>query len=200
MRRFVLICLSASLVSCAQPMPPPPGQAEAIQVLKNQVAALIKRLDEDDVKLSGQSSLISQLVAWRYSHDYSSVQLDPAQRGYGRVDADVGTFAVSLQDVRPFADSVRVRLTVGNLSAATFSGAKLTLKYGRRMPNGSEPDYGAALNAWSASLQTKLESITERLLPGHWNPVQVTLPGIQPKDLGYLEVSISTDQIFMYTQ
>ena len=138
------------------------------------------------------------MQGWRYSHDYSSVQLDPAQRGYGRVDANVGTFAVSLTDVRPFADSVRVRLNVGNLSAATFNGAKLVLKYGRRMPTGSEPDFANALTDWQLGLQTKEESINERLLPGHWNPVQVTLPGIQPKDFGYLEVSVTTNQILMY--
>lgn len=196
MRCILLICASALLCSCAQPAPP--DQSAAIQDLKNQIAALNQRLNSADAAIKGHSSGILELQGWRYSHDYSSVQLDPAQRGYGRVDAGVGMFAVALTDVRPFADSVRVRLNVGNLSAATFSGAKLTLKYGRRMPNGSEPDYAAAWSAWSAGIQTKEESITEHLLPAHWNPVQVTLPGIQPKDLGYLEVSISTDQILMY--
>lgn len=159
MRRIVLFCASAFLFSCAQPSPP--DQSGALQALKNQVAALTKRLDSNDVTLKGHGSRIGELQIWQSSHDYTSIQLDPAQRGYGRVDANVGSFAVSLADVRPFADSVKVRLTVGNLSSATFNGAKLTLKYGRRMPNGSEADYGAALAAWSASFQTKEESITE---------------------------------------
>jgi hypothetical protein len=200
MRRIVSLGVLASLCSCAQPSAPAPDQSAAIQDLRNQIAELTKRIDSHDTALKGHSSSLGELLAWRYSHDYSSVQLDPAQRGYGRVDADLGAFAVSLADVRPFADSVRVRLTVGNLSAATYSGAKLTLKYGRRMPSGSEPDYATAWNNWNASLQTKEEAITERLLPGHWNPVQITLSGIQPKDFGYLEVSVSTDQILMYKQ
>jgi hypothetical protein len=70
------------------------------------------------------------LHAERY--DYMRCADVSAQTVYMCLDANVGTFAVSLADVRPFADGVKIRLNLGNLSSVTFAGATLALKYARR--------------------------------------------------------------------
>jgi len=184
-----------------------PDQTAAIASLQSRVSSLEKQLkavSDVETQLSAQASdnqqKITLLDLQRSASEsqYKAAVLDPASRGYGRIDGGLGSFAVSLEDVRQFADSVKVRLALGNLAAATYSGAKLTVKYGSRAPSVSDPAYFTKQPAWESSLQTKEETVTDRLVPGHWNPVQIVLPGIDTKNLGYLEVSISTDQILMY--
>ncbi len=48
------------------------------------------------------------------------------------------------------------------------------------------------------SLKQKEHSLSANLLPGRWNPIQVTIPNIDPKSFGYLSVSIDTDEILLY--
>jgi hypothetical protein len=134
-----------------------------------------------------------QLAAKRLTAEF-----DPAEASYQRIDANVGTFAVSLDDVRPFADGVRVTLKLGNLSSATFNGAKLSLSYNKRMPAQGAENYANEISTWFGSLKTQEQTISSALQPGRWNPVHVVLPAIEPKDFGYLSVSIETDQLSLY--
>lgn len=190
-RTLTLGFTAAALVGgCAQSQAPN-DQSAVIKALAARVDELSEQLDKQRQDIDSHAGAITVLQS--QVANYSEVVLDPAQRGFGRVDANVGTFAVSLSDVQPFADGVRVRLELGNLSSATFGGTTtLNLKYGRRKPERWQ-DWAA----WNASLREKKEAVTERLLPDHWNPVHVVLPGIEAKDFGYLEVGISTETVYM---
>jgi outer membrane murein-binding lipoprotein Lpp len=198
MRRIILLFSASVLLhGCAQPTSSA-DQSTAIKSLEGKVLHLSR-----DVETLSQQNLDAQrrigaLEAQQVSEDSHTAVLDPAQPVYMRVDANVGTFAVVMNDVHPFADGVKVRLNLGNLSSATFAGATLELKYGRRLSRFDEPDYATKFQVWSKTLHEKQESVTARLLPGHWNPVQVVLPGIDAKDFGYLQVSMSTNMIAMY--
>jgi hypothetical protein len=198
LRTLTLGFTAAALASgCAQPQAPN-DQAAIIKALGTRVQEISDQLQEVTQQLNKQrqdidSNTSTTAVLRTEVESYGQATLDPAQRGFARVDANVGTFAVSLNDVQPFADGVRVHLDLGNLSSATFgSTTTLNLKYGKRMPQESQ-----GWPVWKASLREKKETVTEKLLPGHWNPVQVVLPGIEAKDFGYLEVSISTDMVYM---
>jgi hypothetical protein len=169
----------------------PNDQSAVVKAPASRVQELSDQLDKQRQDIDSITATTNVLQA--QVEGYSNVVLDPAKRGFGRVDANVGTFAVSLNDVQPFADGVRVRLSLGNLSSATFGGTTtLNLKYGKRMPQGLQ-----GWDTWKASLREKKEALTERLLPDHWNPVHVVLPGIEAKDFGYLEVGVSTDVVYM---
>jgi hypothetical protein len=129
---------------------------------------------------------------------YSRATLDPTEPSFQRVDAmgSFGSFAVSIEDVRPFGDGVRLRMHLGNLSTAAFDGVIVKIQYGAREPK----DYGAAdwesrEKAWKDSLQKKEVTLTDTLRPGHWNPVEITIPGIAVDRLGYLEVRLQTNDI-----
>jgi hypothetical protein len=192
------LCASVLLYGCAQPTGPG-DQTAAIKSLESEVKMLSSYADT----LAAQSANALQRIAaletsQQIQQSYTSAVLDPAQTIYLRLDANVGTFGVSLSDVHPFADGVKIRLNLGNLSSAAFGGATLQLKYGRRAPPYSDPDFASKTQAWSKSLRNKQETVIARLLPGHWNPVQIVLPGIDAKDFGYLEVSMSTNMIYMY--
>lgn len=110
---------------------------------------------------------------------------------FSRLDTDVGSFLVSIQDVEAFADGSRLGLRIGNLTSATVAGCTLIARYGTRKPSSDTPDKPRA------DLQEKRSIVTRNLHPGTWNTVALTLPGIVPADLGHLELKMQANRILL---
>lgn len=167
------------------------------------VSTQLAELSAELAKAQRQQALLLERVgnAERTLRSYapkSRVEFDPSESSYLRVDGDLGSFAVAISDVRPFADGVRVTLKLGNLSSATYSGATLRMEYGPRAPSGKGTDPVDAAATWLEALQEREEKVSAKLGPGRWNPIQVTLPKIDPKEFGYLAISIETNEIALY--
>ena len=126
---------------------------------------------------------------------YKSAVLDPGEKGFARLDTSVGAFAIVLDDVTPYADGVRVRLNVGNLTTATVNGGTFQVKWGPREPSSDAQDYLTKYDEWSKSLREKTVDFQEDLRSGTWNAVTLALPGVSPARLGYLELSMETNKI-----
>ncbi len=125
---------------------------------------------------------------------YKNATFDPASsEGFSRLDTSVGSFAVSIQDVRPHADGVKVRLHIGNLTTATILGGTFKVKWGPRVPE--EKDWLTHYEDWNKALKEKEMNFMDELKPGTWNNVTLTLPGIRPDQFGHLELSMDTDRI-----
>jgi hypothetical protein len=166
----------------------------------------VKKLQEQNESLSATVESLGKLVDdfWmrivdleRASH--RTVQLDPAAREFERLDTSLGTLAVAIRDVQPFADGVRVLLAIGNLTSAALGKVEINAKWGRRMPTHKTEKSGIAYwkeyNLWAESLKQKTISLTHDLRPGHWNKVSLTLPDTPSQEFGYLEISIHSAAI-----
>jgi hypothetical protein len=101
-------------------------------------------------------------------------------------------FLVTVKNVAPYVDGFRITCNFGNPSSATFAGFKLTAKWGPRQ-DVSKKDF--KFSQWRASLREKELSLTDSLLPGSWNPVTFVLAPARADEFGYLELSITTDNI-----
>ena len=192
MHRITTSIIVTAMVVCTAACKPTDTAANArITALQQQVSKVRADLKFATAQIATLQQEISHPVAM-----YGTVFLDPSEQSFQRLDAisGLGTFAVSIGDVQPYGDGVRIKLNIGNISDTTFNDAKLTLMYGKRMPFGKP---GKNWAAWSASMQTKKISLTRPLLPGNWNPTYIVLPQIKPSDFGLLEVSISTSQILL---
>jgi hypothetical protein len=145
------------------------------------------------------SALETQMVMTQMGQNqYLSATFDPSSESFERIDSPtgVGSFAVSIQDVRQFGDGVRLKMHFGNLSSARFNNVKVKFKYGPRQPvDYSKPGWSQRNQEWQQALQTKEVTLTVVLRPGSWNPVEVTLPGIATDKFGYVEISLSASQI-----
>ena len=120
--------------------------------------------------------------------------LDPAGgKSYQVAETNIAPVLVSFTSASPIADGSEVRLQVGNLSTARFGGAELTLRYNKRMPQDEE----LRANWFKAQRETSAK-IPESLVPGTWNAISVSLPGIKPDELGYLSIKVELDTVFMY--
>jgi hypothetical protein len=127
------------------------------------------------------------------------VTLDPTAREFERLDTSLGTLAVAINDVQPFADGVRVVLAVGNLTSATLRNLRIKAAWGKRPPTHETGDLGGShgeeLALWMKSLKEKTINPTQTLRPGYWNKVSLTLPDTPPQEFGYLEISIDSAAI-----
>jgi hypothetical protein len=123
---------------------------------------------------------------------YNYTEFDPSDTTYQRIESGLGAFAISIEEVKPHADGVRVRLRVGNLTSGTFNGGKFKVEYGVR-----QNDESVAKNYydWLKALKKKEINFTEELRPGIWNNVSINLPGIPPQKFGYMKLSVETSKI-----
>lgn len=127
-----------------------------------------------------------------------TVSLDPATpRQYQRLDNDEAFFVVSLEDATPYLDGYKVIIRIGNLMSARYSGFSLQGTWGPRYDWDKYTD--ESYKKWEAQKQSKEFSFTNALLPGTWNRVELTLPSTAATQLGFLEISIKTDTVWMNT-
>lgn len=187
-RRFALL-VCPLVVAC--------GGQIAIAQEKPTTATIEKRIKELEDKVTELTyrSFRQGISLNAMENRYASGWFDPTNDAFQRIDAPsgFGSFAVSVTDVRPFSDGVKVTLALGNMSTATYQGVTVTLKYGSRLPgDGAKAE---DLERWQASLRTKTQTLNTDVRPGSWNRTEIALPGISPSDLGHLEVSLTTNTI-----
>lgn len=122
------------------------------------------------------------------------IALDPANpSGFLRLDHASGFFLVSMKDVTTYLDGHKAMLQIGNPFEATFEGLKLNVKWGKKRQPGEDRE------KWYASLNQKKVSLTNKMLPGSWNPVEVVLVPSKADELGVLLIEASAETISMRT-
>jgi hypothetical protein len=189
------------LASCN---PEPTSQAapstQDVQELKKQADLLKKQVEQLQ---QSTRSLLTRMASVEVTQNQANAKnasaiFDPTESGFQRIDSNLGTFVVSVQDVRQFADGVKVTVRLGNLSNTTFNGANLSIKYGPREPSSDDEKFVEKMETWEKAIQTKEEHIVRDLRPGFWNPVQIILPKIAQSDFGYMEVTIENSALSLY--
>lgn len=173
-----------------------PAQTAALNKAQAEIKALQARVK---TLASAEKTDAEKLLDMRIQGNmrramYTDVDFDPADRAFERVDASygLGSFAIAIRNVAPYADGVRITLNIGNPSMATYDGLKLKLRYGERLQKG---DYRGFFN----SQKTRQVSIPSEILPGRWNSVHVILPQISPQKFGFFEIiRLATNKISFY--
>ena len=122
---------------------------------------------------------------------------DPLEgKGFQRVESSSGIFLISLQDVTPYLSGVKVKLEIGNILNASYTGFKLKVKYGKKypvyVPNENIEVRKTKIEAYESSIKEKEESFTQILKPATWNSVFIVLPNINPVDFGELTIEVET--------
>jgi hypothetical protein len=105
---------------------------------------------------------------------------------------------VSLEDASPYLNGYRVKLSIGNPSNAKFSGAKVKVRWARAYDFDKFTSESYAL--WQSSIHEKEATLTEDLIPGVWNKVDLDLIPSASDELGYLEVSITSGSVSLRTK
>ena len=154
--------------------------ATELAAYKSALALTQETLGKEIIALNQKVAELQAKVATldKPQEAYQAVVLDPKVfKVYQRLDANVGTFLVSLDNIQSDKNDVKVTLNVGNPSTMAFYGFKLQATWG---PD-SRKDY----------------TLTETLKPGTWNKVTISLPKTNLKDIQKLALVIVTDRIHM---
>ncbi len=166
--RCVVVLASASLTACGA------GQDPRIPELEARIAALESK----------QKSLADDLTRTKFQQELEKLDgvafLTPDQKGYAAVKFDLGYLTVSLEDIKPYANGSKVRLHIGNLTAARVNGLKAKIGWG------STDKAGIPNNASAKSREVALE---ESLRSGAWTSIELVLDGVPPAEFGFLRVS-----------
>jgi len=184
----LLVLLTAS---CSQ-KPAQDKTGADVEALKQQIQTLTAQLQDTQQKLSDQATRITKLEFWQLTETNDSVALDPGSKSYGVVKTNLGNLLISVDNVTPYGDGYKVRLMVGNPNMVTFDGASLKVQWAEKPQWGTQ---GFNYAKWNASLQEKDVNITNDLLPGTWNPVEVVLSPATAAQTGYLAVSATLNKL-----
>ena len=139
------------------------------EVFGQEIVALNKKIAELQSKIAALDTAKTS---------YQTVVLDPKLlRVYQRLDANLGTFLISLESITVDKNDLKITLNVGNPSTMAFHGFKLNA-------------------TWGANVKKEF-SLTEVLKPGTWNKVSFILPKTTPKELERLELVLVTDRIHL---
>lgn len=116
---------------------------------------------------------------------------DPAGgKGYQYIATNVSPIIISFVDSSPIGDGTKVRLRIGNVSSATYTGVKLTVRYNTRVPE--DP---ANVPVWNEAMKEVVRDEATELPAGSWAVVEVSLPGIKPDVLGHVVVQAHLDNL-----
>jgi hypothetical protein len=141
--------------------------------------------------------VLLQVHASRETNKWKAAEFDPADEGFQRIDSNVASFAVSIGNLQPYGDGSKLTVKIGNPSAATFSNAKLHVKYGPRYPEIENPKFAEKFAEVDSKVRTKEIALIKEIVGASWNPNQIILPGVKPDTLGYVQIRIETDFIHL---
>lgn len=152
------------------------------------MAETVARLDVDDLMIEILKN--------------KSVEINAVTPGYESIETNSGRFLIACDNVQPYLDGQKLQLRIGNLNLATYSGFKLKAKWGPKAPKflaqTHDKNFGLRWDQWKRSLREKEIELTADLKPGAWNAVEIVLAPAKSDELGYIELSMTTDKVMLY--
>jgi hypothetical protein len=164
---------------------------QKINLLEIRVNYINDRLNNISEKIMKQGIDIIKL-----KHDVA--YLDISEKGFSRIDTNIGPFFISLDDVKPFVNGYKFFLRIGNPYSVSFSSFEFEVEWGKKEPpipsvkegelvedwSKKYDEYKISYSEWEMSLKNKNVSFSETLAAGTWNKVEMT---ISPAIKGELE-------------
>lgn len=194
-RPLCCIVVAAALIGCQDA-----GTSAELAALKASVSSLEAKAAEFETTVSDVRDEAARTEgALLYLNSTviadDSVTFDPSDDSAFQVLAtSIGFLTVKPITVRAHANGSKLALQIGNLTNADIAGYELTLVYGPKQPDVSDP---AAVNAWVAQRKTVTAKPKRELKKGAWTTVEVTLPEYPPEQVGQVQTNIAVQEIHL---
>ena len=177
--REALALFCVLLAGCKQELPAPPPAEAATPPAIPSVSV------EEFRKLRGQVFLLQRRIATLES---SEATVSTEEEGYDVARTKFGPITVSTRSATPYLDGYKVKLRIGNMTNASFNGAKLSLGWGPPFDTNKPEE-------WANSQKTKEMTLTTKLLSGAFTDVEVTLTPAKPEDIKTFTVGFELNQL-----
>ncbi len=112
--------------------------------------------------------------------DFDKIAFIPlSEKKFQIINSSIGAVAFLVEDVKPYANGVSLKIVIGNPINTTISDVKFKIDFGQLSEK----------NIPIAELEkTKDIVLINSLKKGSWNKEEIILPGIQPEKLGYIRI------------
>lgn len=180
MKRLVraLACFLALGTASCRDGTTPASRTSASGSTSGQLAEKIETLEAE----------VATLRSRVYALESDSTEISTAGEAYGIARTKFGPFTFVSRGVAPHLDGYKIKLAVGNLTGATFHGAKLKVEWG--------PPYKAGkLDEYAKNRKEREFSVTTVLYPGTYSIVEVTLVPAKPEEVRMLTVGLQLNEM-----
>jgi len=163
--KLIHIILILSVVSACTTNPDPSLAPKTPSNPGPELTARIEKLEDEVLQLRAQS----------YLRDHEEATVSTEEETYAAVRTKFGTFTFVCRGLTPYLDGYRVKLSIGNLTSATFNGAKLHISWG--------PVEGS-------DRKQKEMDLTNELRPGAYTLVEATLTPSKPEEIKVISIAL----------
>lgn len=202
---LILLCF----VSIAGLFPQGTGTTTTNQVSSNkevherleQLEADIDYLDDDSINIR-RDVITNQLKIKNLGLlKNETAVFSPKDKKFRVVDTLVGELQISLEDIIPYADGVKIIFSVGNPFYADLMNVKAKLTYGQSIEyydsQHSEEDKSKSGHYDKLVRKTEQIDIT-RLKKGSWNKIEFILSPAKMEEAGFLKVELDANNISLF--
>ena len=193
---IALCCVSQSAYAQTKMPAGGPSAGSPLQKQLVDLRAQVATLEQKVTSLEARVELQQYMINSKQDRQ-NSIPLNLAEHTFQRLDTDSGFFLVSVAEVVPYLNGYKIRLKIGNPSAAAYSGVKLMVKWSTAYDSAKYTE--ASYNEWKKGLQEKEMSLVDTLEAGRWNSVELILAPATTEQLGVVTLSMSTDTLSLGT-
>ena len=191
-RLLLLIILGVTLVllSCQTKEPIVVNKtSEGSRASSTSEDSLIQALNDSIIFLRIDLSALEEKVRGLESN-YATVHTN--EDTYGVATTRFGRFVIVTRGVSPYLDGYKVKLAIGNITTATFRGAKIRVIWQLPFPEKWTTEKS---REWRESLKSKEFDVTNAFLPGKYTSVDLALVPAKPAELRDLQVGLEFNMI-----
>ncbi|WP_241065479.1 MULTISPECIES: DUF3251 domain-containing protein [Achromobacter] len=198
MKRLAIVVAAVGLAAGLSGCKPDAETAAELQSLRDAVTTQTKALSQleasrskliaDVQKLQGEVATLQFESAIMGDVGKTAV-LSVTEKGFSVAEMSVGSILISVKDVTPYANGVKVKLNIGNPTSATFPGLKLQVGWANAEPGSKNYD--------ASTYQKKEISISSDIKPGMWNTEEIVLAPAKPDQVDYVSIKPSAPSVVL---
>jgi len=146
--------------------------------------------DEEKIKSleSKIATLESRLEYLAKDEDDEAAFVSTEENSYATVKTEHGAFIVVCKEATPYLDGYKVKLAIGNITSASFSGAEITATWGAMNPVERFLDE-------HKKEQKKTFNLTTIFPPGQYSDIEIVLTPAKPEEIKKIKVSLLFNSI-----
>lgn len=191
-----MVGITAALSGC-KPDAETTAELQSLRKIVTEQAKTLNRIEDARSKLTSdveklQSEVLNlQIENALMSGAGETATLSVTEKGYSVAEMDIGSVLLSVKDVAPYANGVKVKLNIGNPTSATFPGLKLNVVWANAAPGTKNYDPNTR--------QTKEITISGEIKPGMWNTEEIVLAPAKPDQIDYVTIKPSAPRVILRT-
>jgi hypothetical protein len=163
---------------------------QKVDSMTDNIASVSKDLNSLSVRVDSTSNNYARLASQVSGLEPGSTFLSTENEGYAIARTQFGPFIISRRGVSPYQDGFRIKLAIGNLTNASFKGAKLRVTFGSFSVRDKK----------FTDEQSKLFNISDELSVGAFTNVDIALSPAKAEEIKTIEVGLELSQMYLKTK